>query len=64
MDINNKTSLIKLSSFYLFCLRKKWNSGIYDTAPSYSPVAKYENVKKPVTVKITIRKSAKINFNM
>jgi hypothetical protein len=33
-------------------------------APSYSPVAKYENVKKPVTVKITIRKSAKINFNM
>jgi hypothetical protein len=32
--------------------------------PPYSPVAKYENVKKPVTEKITMRKSAKINFNM
>jgi len=32
--------------------------------PSYSPVAKYENVKKPVNVKITMRKSAKINFSM
>ena len=53
MDINNKTSLIKLSSFYLFCLRKKWNSGIYDACPIIiPPVAKYENVKKPVTVKL------------
>ena len=32
--------------------------------PPYSPVAKYENVKKPVNEKIIIRKSAKKNFSM
>ena len=56
MDINNKSELNKIKLVLFILQRKKWNSGIYDTCPIIPPVAKYENVKKPVTVKITIRK--------